>query len=69
MPKDLIEDLDACIQYMYKQLEDGTLGQHISNARGNAFGQWYLYGNAYVLCAHAFLTCHKYNFFLYQATS
>ena len=40
-PKKLLKDPDACMQYLHAQLEDGTIGQHI----GNAFGQWYLYGN------------------------
>jgi hypothetical protein len=44
MPKELLDDPDACMQYLHKQLEDGTIGQHI----GTAFGQWYLYGNAQV---------------------
>jgi hypothetical protein len=41
MPKDLIEDPDACINLLYKMVEEGTLGVKL----GSAFGQWYLYGN------------------------
>jgi hypothetical protein len=44
VPKELLDDLDACMQYMHKQLEDGAIGQCI----GSAFGQWYLYDNARV---------------------
>lgn len=44
MPKELLNDLDACMQYMHKQLEDGAIRQCI----GSAFGQWYLYDNAHV---------------------
>ena len=44
VPKELVDDPDACMQYLHQQLEDGTIGQHI----GNAFGQWYLYGNTHV---------------------
>jgi hypothetical protein len=43
-PKELLDDPDACMQYLHAQLEDGTLGQKI----GNAFGQWYLYGSTTV---------------------
>jgi hypothetical protein len=46
VPKSLLDDPDGCMQYLHKQLEDGTIGQRI----GSAFGQWYLYGNAQVLC-------------------
>jgi hypothetical protein len=40
-PKELLNDYDACMKYLHAQLEDNTIGQRI----GNAFGQWYLYGN------------------------
>ncbi len=43
-PKELLDDPDACMQYLHAQLEDGTLGQKI----GNAFGQWYLYSSTTV---------------------
>ena len=42
MPKDLIEDPDACIQFLHKMVEEGTLGVKL----GSAFGQWYLYDNS-----------------------
>ena len=40
-PRELLNDPHECMQYLHAQLEDGTIGQRI----GNAFGQWYLYGN------------------------
>ena len=40
-PKELLNNPQECMQYLHAQLEDGTIGQRI----GNAFGQWYLYGN------------------------
>ena len=51
--KDLLDDPDACMQYLHKQLEDGTIKQHI----GNAFGQWYLYGNVQVFSSHIVFFC------------
>ena len=45
VPNSLLDDPDGCMQYLHKQLEDGTIGTRI----GSAFGQWYLYGNAKVL--------------------
>lgn len=42
MPKDLIRDPEACIQFLHKMVEEGTLGVKL----GSAFGQWYLYGNS-----------------------
>ena len=41
MPKELVEDPQSCIQHLYKMLEDGIIREKI----GNAFSQWYLYGN------------------------
>lgn len=35
VPKELINDPDVCMQFLYQQLEDMTIDQHI----GNAFGQ------------------------------
>ena len=49
VPKDLIDDPDACMQYLHEQLEDGSIGQRI----GSAFGQWYLYGNTQVCYSHS----------------
>ena len=49
-PKHLLNDPVECMQYLHKQLEDGTLGQRI----GNAFGQWFLYGNDTVGPSHPF---------------
>ena len=54
VPKDLLDDPDACMQYLHKQLEDGTIGQRI----GSAFGQWYLYGNAQVFSSLAMFSCY-----------
>ena len=55
MPKELVEDPQSCIDHLYKMLEDGIIGEKI----GNAFGQWYLYGNpvrsTYVDLCHLFL--------------
>ena len=34
VPKELINDPDVCMQFLYQQLEDMTIDQHI----GNAFG-------------------------------
>ena len=45
VPKELTKNPDAFMQYLQKQLEDGTIEQHI----GSAFNQWYLYDNAQVL--------------------
>ena len=57
MPKDLLDDPDACMQYLHKQLEDNTVGQRIVSA----FGKWYLYGNAQVFyhmpCALVLQAC------------
>lgn len=41
VPKRLLEDPDACMQYLNKQLDDGTIGPRMCSA----FGQWYLYGH------------------------
>lgn len=41
MPKKVVDNSYACMQYLHEQLEDGTFGQCI----GNVFGQWYLYSN------------------------
>lgn len=49
-PRELLNDPHECMQYLHAQLEDGTIGQRI----GNAFGQWYLYGNATVCHSHTF---------------
>ena len=48
VPKELLDDPDACMQYMHKQLEDGIIMQCI----GSAFGQWYLYDNVHVFSSH-----------------
>ena len=40
MPKDLLNDPQACLQFLHKMVEDGTLGVEL----GSAFGTWYLYG-------------------------
>ena len=56
VPKDLIDDPDACMQFLHQQLEDGTIGQHI----GNAFGQWYLYGNTQV-CSSTHIAINLFN--------
>lgn len=42
MPRELIDDPDACIDVLHKMVEKGTLGVKL----GSAFGQWYLYGNS-----------------------
>lgn len=56
MPKDLIKDPKACIQFLHKMEEEGTLDVNL----GSAFGQWYLYGNSIrvVIVLHV-LTCHS----------
>ena len=54
VPKNLLDDLDACMQYLHKQLEDGIIGHRI----GSAFGQWYLYGNAQVLSSLAMFSSY-----------
>lgn len=41
VPKKLLDNPDACMEYLFKQCKDGTIGQ----LSGAAFGQWYLYGN------------------------
>jgi hypothetical protein len=41
VPKKFVDDLEACIQYLHQQLEDGTIGHRISNV----FGKWFLYDN------------------------
>jgi len=41
VPKHLVDDPDACMAFLLKQLKDGIIGQRIYSA----FGQWYLYGN------------------------
>ena len=41
MPKELIEDLNACIPFLHKMVDEGTLGVKLSTA----FGHWYLYSN------------------------
>lgn len=47
-PRELLNDPHEYMQYLHAQLEDGTIGQRI----GNAFGQWYLYGNPTVCHSH-----------------
>lgn len=42
MPKDLIEDPQACIHFLYRMVEERTLGVKL----GTTSGQWYLYGNS-----------------------
>ena len=42
MPKDLIEDPQACIQFLHRMVEERTLGVKL----GSPFGTWYLYGNS-----------------------
>lgn len=54
MPKELIDDPIACIQYLQKMLEDGTLRVKI----GSAFGKWYLYGNLVCNCYIIFIILH-----------
>ena len=61
MPKDLLEDPRACIQFLHRMVEEGTLGVKL----GSAFGQWYLYGNSvrdvYVFVLHVLhCTLHIY---------
>ena len=41
VPKKLVDDLEACIQHLNQQMEDGTIGHRISDA----FGKWFLYDN------------------------
>jgi len=41
VPKHLVDDPDAYMAFLLKQLKDGIIGQRIYSA----FGQWYLYGN------------------------
>ena len=52
VPIELVNDPDACMQFLHQQLEDGTIGQRI----GSAFGQWYLYGNTQV-CLSRCISC------------
>ena len=41
LPKDLLNEPEACMQFLHKMVEDGSLVVKI----GNAFGRWYLYSN------------------------
>lgn len=55
VPKELIEDPNACMQYLHKQLEDGTLFRNI----GSAFGEWYLsddkvFSSSFAFCIFQF---------------
>lgn len=49
VPMRLLDEPDACMQFLHRQLEDGTIRQNM----GNAFGQWYLYGNKKVIHYHS----------------
>jgi hypothetical protein len=51
MPKDLINDPQGCIQFLYKMVEEGTLGMKLCST----FGNWYLFGNA--VCAVNVFLC------------
>ena len=42
LPKEILTELQACLEFLHKMVEDGTLGVKL----GIAFGTWYLYGNA-----------------------
>ena len=42
MPKDLINDPQGCIQFLYKMVEEGTLAMKLAGT----FGEWYLNDNA-----------------------
>ena len=58
MPLELLDDPQACMEFLHKMVEDGTLGVKLSSA----FGTWYLFGNAvrFVnlhLCHSILLTC------------
>ena len=44
VPRKLVDDPDACMQYLCKQVKDGTIGKIC----GHAFGEWYLFGKARV---------------------
>ena len=49
VPKKLLDNSDACMQYLHKQLEDGTVKQLFDST----FGQWFLHGKAHVYSSHA----------------
>jgi hypothetical protein len=51
MPKDLINDPQGCIQFLYKMVEEGTLGRKLCST----FGKWYLFGNE--VCAVIVFLC------------
>lgn len=56
VPKHLLEDPDGCMQFLKKQLDDGTIGARM----WSAFGQWYLYGRAKVqFCSYVVLQCYR----------
>ena len=42
MRYELLDDPQACMEFLHKMVEDGTLGTKLSSA----FGKWYLFGNA-----------------------
>ena len=42
LPKGLLTDPQACLQFLHQMVEDGSLGAKL----GSAFGTWFLYGNA-----------------------
>ena len=54
VPNNLLDEPDACMQYLHMQLEDGTIGHRI----GSVFGQWYLYGNAQVCSSLAMFSSY-----------
>jgi len=55
VPKHLLQDPDGCMQFLKKQLDDGTIGA----CMWSAFGQWYLYGSAKVqFCSLVVLQCY-----------
>ena len=42
LPKELLTQPQACLQFLHRMVEDGSFGIKL----GSAFGTWYLYGNA-----------------------
>ena len=61
VPKELLDDPNACMRYLHKQLEDGTIRQHISSA----FGRWYLFGNTQVFLSYAVFFCSTRVFYVF----
>ena len=51
LPKELLKDPQGCLDFLYKMVEDGSLGVKL----GSAFGTWYLYGDvvSFLFCAHS----------------